>query len=106
GGLALLEPAVVPQQEHAIEQLGVVADRDARLAARDRLLALEAEAAEVAPRADRAALVGRAVRVRAVLDERDAVPLGDLGEAVHRRRVAPQVHDDDGARARGDAPLD
>ena len=105
-GLAVLEAAVVAEQEHAVEQLGIVGHRDAGLAARHRLGALQAEATDVSPAADWAPQVRRAVGVRAVLDQRDAVAPGELREAIERRGVPPHVHDADGPRARGDAALD
>src|SRR5439155_14265764 len=65
--LAVLEPAVVPEHEHPIEEERVVGHGDPRLAAADSLHALQAEAADVSPRTDRAPAIAGAVRVRAVL---------------------------------------
>ena len=98
--LTLLEPAVVPEHEHPIEQHGVVRHRDAGFAARNSLRALQTETADVAPRADRPAAIAGAVGVRAVFDQRQAVLPRDVGEAVERRGVAPQMHDADRARSR------
>ena len=72
----------------------------------DRLRALQAEAADVAPRADGPAAIAGAVGVRAVLDQRQPVAPRDVGEAVQRRRVAPHMHDADRARPRRDPALD
>jgi len=47
--LPLLQPAVVAEHEHAVEEHRVVGHRDARLAARHGLHPLQAEAADVAP---------------------------------------------------------
>ena len=103
--LAVLQPAVVPEHEHPIEEEGVVGHGDPRLAAADGLHALQAEAADVSPRTDRAPAIAGAVRVRAVLDQGHAVATRDVGEPVHRRRIAPHVHDADRPGAGRDAAL-
>src|SRR5262249_57969192 len=73
--------APVAKRSDRARQLGVVRhDRTALAVGAQVLSRVEAEAAEVAERADTAALVLRAVRLARVLDHLQAVPGGDLQE--------------------------
>ena len=72
---ALDHLAELPAPAHRLGQLGVAGHEQAALAAgRDVLGDLEAERARVADAADRPAAVGRAGRLRGVLDHGEAVP--------------------------------
>ena len=64
------------------------------------------ERADVADRSDVAALVLRAVRLGAVLDDRDVSGPRDLHDGVHVGRQARDVRDDNRARALVDPRLD
>src|SRR5262249_59432173 len=89
----------VAKRSDRARQLGVVRhDRTALAVGAQVLSRVEAEAAEVAERADTAALVLRTVRLARVLDHLQAVPGGDLQEGAHVGRLAVEVDPDDGTR--------
>ena len=110
GRVLRLEPigrmALVVHREGALVQAVVVGHDHAAVAARDRLELVEAERAGRPEAADAAALVGRAEGLGAVLDERDAVTVGDRLELVDPGRAAEHVDDQDAGRARRDLRLD
>ena len=82
-------PLVVHREAALVERL-VVGHDHAAVAAGDRLVLVEAVGPDRADAADAAALVRRAERLGAVLDERDPVAVGDGLELRHpgRRRRA------------------
>ena len=61
---------------------------------------IEREGAGITPRADHAAILGRAMCLRAVLDDPQAVLLGEGHDRGHVRRLAVKVHRDDAHGAR------
>ncbi len=94
---------VVAVQAHRLGGGGVVGGDRAAVAQRPEVLArVEAEGGGVAERARRPALVGGAVRLAGVLDDRQAVSRGDLGERVHVHGLPVQVHGHDRGGARRD----
>ena len=72
----------------------------AALAGGDHLARVQREARQRPERADRPALVAGADRARGVLDDRQAVALGELEQRVHVGRQAELVHRHDRLRAR------
>ena len=97
----LLALAPVPQPACRLGQLRTVGDDRTALAAGAQVLAgVEAEAAEIADRADAAALVLGAMRLGRVLDHHQTVGVGEHDQLVHRRRRAVQMdrHDRSGPR--------
>src|SRR5690606_15997182 len=92
---AVRRAANVVQRPRLAVEVMVVGDEDAALAGRDVLAGLEAERAEIADRADRLALPGGSPCLAGVLEDRDAVLLRHLEDAVHVRRLAADVNRDD-----------
>ncbi len=70
------EPPVVAEQEHTVEERGIVGHRDPGLTAVHGLGTLEAEAAHVAPRAHGPVAVAGSVSVGAILHDGQAVAAG------------------------------
>ena len=120
-GLQAVEASVVPDVIVAVARaLAMLAElADARggvvVAGRDRaplaeraevLRGVEAEARGVGERADALAAEERAVRLRCVLEEQEAVARRDDRELVDGRGATGQVHRDDGAGARADGAGD
>ena len=91
------------QRRHAIAELRIADDRHAAAIGVERLERLKTEDRGVAERADGAAAVARAERVRAVLDHAEVVPPRDRDDLVHVTRQPPQVRGHDRDRSRGDA---
>ena len=58
---------------------------------------MEGQAAEIADRAEHAAVPGRADRLGGVLDDHEAVPARDVHDGVHIAGYAGIMHDDDRA---------
>ena len=108
----MLEPvagvgaALVGERAQLPGERGVVGRDHAALARRHLLVRVEGEDRGVARAADAAAAVLAADGLAGVLDDREAVLLGDRAERVHVARVAEHVHGQDGARARRDGRLD
>ena len=86
--------------------VGVVGGERAALAGRDALAPVEAERGDVGEAPGRAALVGRAGRARGILDEPQAVAVGDGPELVVVGGLAEDVDGDDADGARRDRGLD
>ena len=99
--------AVVAQRTDALGQRVVVRRHAARVAQRTQVLArVEAEPGGIPQTARAAALVGRAVGLGGVLDDLEAVGMGNGIDLVHRGALAVEVHGHDGLRARGHGGLD
>ena len=77
----------------------VVGDQHAALAGIDMLVALKREASRGAERAGRPPAPSRAVRVRAILNQRDVVAAADLDHLVHVGDVAAHVRQEQVLRA-------
>ena len=104
---ALVAGAVKPQQPHAFGQVGVRGGNGAAVAQRRQILGgEERERRDISDRPGRPALVGGAERLRRVLDQRQAVAVGQLAERRQVDRLAEQVHDHDRSSAIGDRRLD
>ena len=102
----VLRPAAVDDRVRAPCQVVVAGQERPALARGQRLRGLVAERAERADASGPAAAPLLAVRVRAVLDDRQPVAVGDRRQAVHVGHLLAQVHRHDGARARRDRGLD
>lgn len=94
------------QPPHLRCQRAIRDEREPAAVAVERLQRLEAEERARAERADGLALVERAQRVRAVLEDDQVVPRRDREQPVHVARQPVQVRGDDRARLVGDEPLD
>jgi hypothetical protein len=98
---------VEAQHAHAVGDVAVAQEHHAGVAHRRQVLAgEERERRRVAERPDRAAVATGAVRLRRVLDQREAVPVGDLAERRQVGGLAAQVDGDDGPGALGDRRVD
>ena len=102
----VLGPAAVDDRVRPPCQVIVAGQKRPALAGGQRLGGLVAERAERADASRPAAAPLLAVRVRAVLDERQPVPVGDRRQPIHVGHLLAQVHRHDGARARRDRGLD
>ena len=98
--------ALVVDREHPTVEVLVVGDDHPAVAARDRLVFVEAVDAGRADAAHPLALVGRAERLRAVLDDGDAVAIRDILEFIESGRRTEHMHDDDRPSPRRDPRLD
>ena len=99
--------AVVAQRPHLFGQVWVVGGDTARVAQRAQVFArIEAEPGGIAQAARPAALPGGAVGLGRVLDDLEAVGLGNGADFVHGRALAVEVHRHDGLGAGGDGGLD
>ena len=96
---------VVHGEGAPIERL-VVGDEHASIAAGDRLELVEAVGPDGPVRADPATAVGRAERLRAVLDQGEPVPVGHRSQLGDPARVAEHVDHDDRPGPWGDPRLD
>jgi hypothetical protein len=95
--------AVVGEAAYPLGQLGVGGDHRAGVAEGAQVLAgIEAEARGHAERAGPPVVPLATVRLGGVLDQRNARPRGDGGQAVHVGHVAVELDHDDRAGARGD----
>jgi hypothetical protein len=103
---ALRQPADIVQRPREIVELAGVGDHDPALAGIDVLAGLEAEAAEVADRANRRPLPRRTPRLAGILQYRDPMLSGNLEHAVHVGRLPADVDRDDRLRPRRDRGLD
>jgi len=84
----------------------VIGDQEAGIAQRAQVLGgEEADGSKVAERANRPAAISRAEGLGGVFDHRQPAPPGNLEDRVHIRRLAEQVHGDDGLGAAGDERL-
>ncbi len=102
----LLLGAVVAQHTQAARDLRVIRDDRPALAVRAEVLArVEAEAAGACERADAAALVAGAVRLRRVLDDEEVVTVCHFEDGVEVCGLTVEVDGYNGARARGDGRL-
>ena len=103
-----LRPATPSSQRQAPVALGVVVEQDhATVAgARDDVRQREARDGDVGSRAGRRAPERGAERVAGVLDHREAVPIGDLPDAIPVRRVAGEVRHEDRLRRGPDHRFD
>ena len=99
-------PGLVDEETHTPCEVVVVGDDQPALASRDVLSLLQTEAADRADRADRAARRRGEIRLRAVLDHRQAVPLGQRHDLGHLAGIAEQVRDHDCLRAIAEAGRD
>ena len=97
--------ALIVDREESAVQLLIVGDDHAAVAAGDGLVLVEAVDAGRPDPADPLPLVRRTERLGAVLDERDAVAIGDVLELVEPRRRAEHVDDEDGLGPGRDARL-
>ncbi len=99
--------AVQPQRAHAIGELVVAQGQHASLASGEVLVRVEREAGRIADRADLATAVGtRLDRVRGILDQREAVHVGDCEQLVHRAGMPCVVDGHDRAGSRRHARRD
>ena len=94
--------SVRPQKPQLFRQLLVAGDDHPALPDRKVLVGEEAEAPNLAERAAHAAIEARARRVRSVLYDRKPMPVGDLGDCVHRTWKAGVVQGDHCLRSRCD----
>ena len=93
-----LPPAVFPQQPHAFRQPGVTRDHRAPVPERPQILGrIKAERSDVADGAGHVAVVGRAVRLRAVFDHRQVVAARDRQDRSGVGRLTVEMHRDDRA---------
>ena len=90
-----------PQSPGARDDVLVVGHEQAALAAGQDLARVEAVAADDADRPDLAALVGRAVRLTGVLDDVQAMPVGDVEDLVEVARAGRWIWTAMMARVRG-----
>src|SRR5699024_11286002 len=96
-------PPLVGEQPGPTRQVAVGRDGQTTVAGGDVLGLLQAETAEVTDRAGQVAGRGTGqVRLRAVLDQDDAVLVGQLAQLLDRCRLPVQVHGDDRAGELGD----
>ncbi len=103
---AAVGAALVAQADERAPGLLVVRRHDPALAGRHLLVRIEGEDGVDAVRADGAALVLGAERLARVLDQDEAVLLGERAERVELARVAEDVDGDDPLRPRRDRRLD
>ena len=97
--------AVHAQDVRALEKRRVLRHQRARIAERAEILRREKTGhAEIAERAHRPAAIVRAERLRRVLDHAQVVLRGEREDRVHVGGLAEEMHRDDRARPRGDAP--
>jgi hypothetical protein len=94
---------VVAKQPQTPIELRVRGEHHPAFAGRHHLVAVEAEARDVAERADRAAAVARAVRLGRVLDEHRAGAPRDVAERRHVARLTVEMDGDDRLGAARDA---
>ena len=92
---AAVGAALVAEADEGAPGLLVVRRHDPALAGRHLLVRVEGEDGVDAVRADDPALVLGAERLARVLDQDEAVPLGELAERVELARVAEDVDGDD-----------
>ena len=85
---------------------GVVGHDHAALAGRHLLVRVEGEGPRAPERPDRPASQGRADRLAGVVDQQQAVSVGDLLDRVPVGRVPEHVDDHDGLRPIGDPSLE
>ena len=104
--LLAVRPRLVDEQPDAPGERVVVRHHDPAFTRGDVLALLQAEAADRTDRAHEPAVGPGEERLRAVLDQRHAVPLCDPRDAREVGRVPEQVRDDDRARAVADPGLD
>ncbi|GCC47817.1 hypothetical protein chiPu_0032176, partial [Chiloscyllium punctatum] len=97
--------AVVALRSHAFREVIAVGGHGAALSRRHRLARVERKATDVADRANRLALVGRADRARRILDHRDTARLCNRLDLIHRSGETEQVDRNDRLRARRDRGL-
>jgi hypothetical protein len=101
--LALAALPEVAQLADAVRHVGVVRADGAAVTERSEVLArIEGEGGADPEPAGRTALVRRSVRLRGVLEERDAVPRGKAPQRPHVAELAVQVHGHDGRGAWAD----
>ena len=93
--------AMVAETAHPAGELGVVGHHHAALSRREVLDGVEAEGGHVCDAADAAAAVHRSRRMARILDEQEAVPVGDRQQLVQIARDAGVVDGDDGLRSIG-----
>ena len=98
--------AVMAKGDGALVEAPVVGGHHAGLAGDERLGRHTRHGGEVADRAGHAPFVQRAVRVRDVFDDADAVRFGHDHDGIHVGGVTGVVHGDDGFGARRDAVFD
>ena len=96
---------VLAREPDAVGQFRVGGGHHPALAGGHVLGRVEAEAAG-SPGAGPALADRRPVTLRSILHQRQAVPLGDLGDRRHVRRLPVQAHRHDGPGARRDRRLD
>src|SRR5205814_4597643 len=99
-------PALVLVARGAQVEGLVVARDEAALAGGDVLFQLKRERTKVADRAEGAAFVGRAHRLRGVLDDANGTRPRDRHDRVHVGRAIVEVDGHDRDRARRDLRLD
>ena len=98
--LAIAVAAPVAEGFHRPLERRVPGEGRAAFAHGDVVGGIEAERADIAERADVAAVEGGAERVAAVLDQEQVVALGDLGQARRVEGIAERVGDHDRPRLR------
>ena len=106
GARVAISPTFVDEEEHAAGETVVVGNDDAALTGRDVLPLLEAECSERTERPDLSAIVARHERLRAILDDRNAVRVRELLDRFHVGWIAEQMGNDDSPRSGRDRPLD
>jgi hypothetical protein len=103
---AALGPPAVDDRVGPSGELVVAGEQRAALARGEDLGGLVAERAELADAAGAEAVPPPAVRVGAVLDDRQGVGARDLRDAVHVGHLVAEVHGDHGPGPGGDRGLD
>ena len=108
--LTIVPPTLLPvtrEALHARRGVGVRGNRGSAAPVPSEVLArCEAEAGDVGPRADRAAVDRRSERKAGILDDGEAVPPGNRAERRQIRRVTVEVYRQDRGRPRRDSGVD
>jgi hypothetical protein len=98
--------AVIAQKQHAIEQVRIIGGEHATFAGGDGLAVVEAERRRASEGAGFASSIGRAQGFGRVLDQLQAISVGDPLQSLSVAHRAVEIDPDDGLGFRPDRSLD